>query len=106
MVEVMQFLQNFQSEFARTEVLAQQLDDLGLFVKQGARFDIPNGEILQLNDFYRIDEVKLGQLSDDKLPALFRSGALGMVYLHLASMGNMRRLLERIKPSDKKPEIH
>jgi hypothetical protein len=106
MVEVMQFLQNFQSEFARTEVLAQQLDDLGLFVQQAARFDIANGETLQLNDFYRVDEVKLGQLSDDKLPALFRSGALGMMYLHLASMGNMRRLMERIKPSDKKPEIH
>jgi hypothetical protein len=59
-----------------------------------------------LNDFYRVDEVKLGQLTDDKIPALFRSGALGMAYLHLASMGNMRRLLERIKPSAKKTELH
>jgi hypothetical protein len=65
-------------------------------VQQGARFDTVAGETFQLNDFYLIDEVKLGQLSDDKLPALFRSGALGMAYLHLASLGNMRKLLDRI----------
>lgn len=106
MNEVMQFLQNFQVEFARTEALVQQLDELGLFVQQGARFDIPNGETFQLSDFYLIDEAKFGQLADDKLPALFRSGALGMAYLHLASLGNMRRLLDRIKPSAKKTEIH
>jgi hypothetical protein len=106
MNEVMQFLQNFQNEFARTELLAQQLDELGLFVQQGARFDTPNGQTFQLNDFYLIDEAKFGQLPDDKLPALFRSGALGMAYLHLASLGNMRRLLDRIKPSLPKPELH
>jgi hypothetical protein len=29
-----------------------------------------------------------------------------MAYLHLASLGNMRRLLDRIKPSLPKPELH
>ncbi len=106
MTEVMQFLQNFQTEFARTELLAAQLDELGLFVQQGARFDTPNGQTFQLNDFFLVDEAKFGQLPDDKLPALFRSGALGMAYLHLASMGNMRRLLDRIKSSTPKPELH
>ncbi len=106
MTEVMQFLQNFQTEFARTEALAQQLDELGLFIQQGARFDTPNGQTFQLNDFYLIDEIKFGQLADDKLPALFRSGALGMAYLHLASLGNMRRLLDRIKPAAPKSELH
>lgn len=96
MNEVMQFLQNFQQEFARTELIIRQLDELDLFVKQGARFDTVAGETFQLSDFYLIDEVKFGQLPDEKLPALFRSGALGMTYLHLASLGNMRKLLERI----------
>lgn len=96
MTEIMQFLQNFQQEFARTELLMGQLDELGLFVQQGARFDTPAGETFQLNDFYLIDEAKFGQIADDKLPPLFRSGALGMVYLHLASLGNMRKLLDRL----------
>src|SRR5574340_1122151 len=94
--EVMQFLQNFQREFERTEAITRQLDELGLFVRQGARFDTPTGETFQLNDFYLIDEAKFGQVADEKLPGLFRSGALALAYLHLASLGNMRRLLDRV----------
>ena len=96
MNEVMQFLQNFQREFARTELITRQLDELGLFIQQGARFDTNTGETFQLNDFYLIDETKFGQIADDKLPQLFRSGALGLGYLHLASLGNMRKLLDRV----------
>ncbi|MFI4938883.1 MAG: SapC family protein [Burkholderiales bacterium] len=95
MTEVMQFLQNFQNEIARTELIARQLDELGLFIQQGARLGTAAGETFQLNNFYLIDEAKLGQIADDKLPALFRSGALGLVYLHLASLSNMRVLPER-----------
>jgi hypothetical protein len=54
------------------------------------------GEAFQLDDFYLIDEANFGQIADDKLPQLFRSGALGLVYLHLASLGNMRKLLDRV----------
>jgi hypothetical protein len=96
MNEVIQFLQNFQNEFVRTELITRQLDELGLFIQQGARFDTSTGETFQLNDFYLIDEAKFGQIADDKLPQLFRSGAMGLVYLHLASLGNMRRLLDRV----------
>lgn len=96
MNEVMQFLQNFQQEFTRTELITRQLDELGLFMQQGARFDMATGETFQLSDFYLIDEAKLGRLADDKLPPLFRSGALGLAYLHLASLGNMRKLLDRV----------
>jgi hypothetical protein len=96
MNEVVQFLQNFQREFERTELITKQLDELDLFIQQGARFDTKGGETFQLNDFYLIDEKKFSQIADDKLPPLFRSGALGLAYLHLASLGNMRKLLDRI----------
>lgn len=96
MNEVMQFLQNFQQEFMRTELITRQLNELDLFIQQGARFDTNTGETFQLNDFYLIDEAKFGRLADDKLPQLFRSGALGLAYLHLASLGNMRKLLDRV----------
>lgn len=96
MNEVIKFLQDFQQEFMRTELVTKLLDEMGLFIKQGARFDTPSGESFQLNDFYLIDEAKFGQIADDKLPQLFRSGALGLIYLHLASLGNMRKLLDRV----------
>lgn len=96
MNEMMEFLQNFQQEFSRTELLAKQLDELDLFIQQGARFDTATGQTFQLNDFYVIDEAKFDKLPDEQLPALFRSGVLGLVYLHLASMSNMRKLLDRV----------
>lgn len=96
MNEVMQFLQNFQREFERTELLVNQLDELGLFVQQGARFDTATGDTFQLNDFYLIDEEKFGQIADENLPELFHSGALGLAYLHLASLGNMQKLSDRV----------
>lgn len=96
MQEIMQFLENFQKEFVRTELMIQLLDDLDLFVEQSARFDTKSGEVFQLNAFYLIDEAKFNQIADDKLPGLFHSGALGLAYLHLASLGNLRVLLDRI----------
>jgi len=106
MNEVMQFLQNFQREFARTELIFKQLDELGLFIQQGARFDTSSGDTFQLNDFCLIDEKKFGQITDDKLPQLFRSGALGLIYLHLSSLGNMRKLLDKVaaRSASKKQE--
>src|SRR5574340_10544 len=50
----------------------------------------------ELNEFYLIDEAKFGQVAGEKVPGLFRSGAVGLAYLHLASLGNMRRLLDRV----------
>jgi hypothetical protein len=96
MNEVMQFMQTFQQEFDGTELIMKQLDELGLFVQQDARFNTSNGETFQLNQFYLIDEAKFGQVADDSLPQLFRSGALRLIYLHMASMSNMRKLLDRV----------
>ena len=96
MNDVLQFLTNFQQEFARTEALVKQLDELGLFVQQGVRFDTAGGEAFHLSDFHILDEAKFSQIEDAKLPDLFRSGALGLAYLHLTSMSNMRKLLNLV----------
>jgi hypothetical protein len=96
MDDVLQFLQNFQHEFSQTAKLTKQLDALGLFIQQGVRFDAAGGQSFQISDFYMIDEAKFNQLDDAELPGLFRSGAMGLAYLHLASMGNMRKLLNLV----------
>ncbi len=96
MNEAIGFLQNFQQEFMRTESIARQLDEMGLLIPQGVRFDTPAGETFQLNDFFVVDEAKLNALDDTKVCELFRNGALGLIYLHLAAMGNMRELIERL----------
>lgn len=96
MNEMIAFLQNFQTEFMQTELIVKQLDEMGLLMQQGVRFDTNVGETFQLNDFFVIDEPKFRALEDAKLPELFRNGAIGLIYLHLASMGNMRGLIERL----------
>lgn len=60
------------------------------------RFDTATGETFQLNGFYMIDEEKFGQIVDENLPELFHGGALGLVYLHLASLDNMQKLPDRV----------
>lgn len=77
-------------------------------MRQAARFDTPAGETSQLNDFYLIDEAKFGRLAADQLPPLFQSGALGLAYLHLASLGNMRgcSIACRRAPPDRRAVVH
>jgi hypothetical protein len=96
MNDMIQFLQQFQQEHARTDWIAKQLDELGIFVPQEASFDTGNGENFALKDFYLIDEAKFGALPDDKILQLFKNGALGLVYLHLASLANLGKLVERL----------
>lgn len=96
MNDMIQFLQHFQQEHARTDWLTKQLDELGIFVPQEANFDTGNGETFALKDFYLIDETKFGALPDEKILQLFKNGAMGLVYLHLASLGNLGKLTERL----------
>jgi hypothetical protein len=96
MNDMIQFLQQFQQEHARTDWIAKQLDELGIFVPQEANFDTGNGETFALKDFYLIDEAKFGALPEDKILQLFKNGAMGLVYLHLASLGNLAKLTERL----------
>jgi hypothetical protein len=96
MNEMMQFLQQFQFEHGRTEWMIKQLDELGIFVPQEAAFDTGAGDTFALKDFYLIDEAKFGALPDDKILSLFKNGVMVLVYLHLASLGNLGKLVERL----------
>jgi|CryBogDrversion2_1035201.scaffolds.fasta_scaffold00018_12 hypothetical protein len=96
MNDMIQFLQQFQQEHARTDWLTKQLDELGIFVPQEANFDTGNGETFALKDFYLIDEAKFGALPEEKILQLFKNGGMGLVYLHLASLGNLAKLTERL----------
>lgn len=94
--DMIEFLQQFLQENARTEWLVKQLDELGVFVAREASFDTGNGDTFSLKDFYVVDEAKFGALPDDKILQLFRNGGMGLIYLHLASMGNLAKLIERL----------
>ena len=54
------------------------------------------GEPLSLQGVQVVDEPKLVALADDQVLPLFRSGELGWIYAHLASLRNVQRLTRRL----------
>lgn len=93
----------FEADLARTEEMCRMLAALGLlepFTMQA----VPNdGAPLAMTGMFRIAEAKLNELPGDKLKELAQTGVLGRVYVHLASLGNFTRLLDRYAATAKKP---
>ncbi len=94
--EVLAFLRSFQGEFLRTQAMVARMDELGLFKELSARVETRAGNRHDIGSFLAVDEQKLGALGDAEALELFRNGALGLVFLHLASLGNLNRLLELV----------
>ena len=94
--EILAFLRSFQAEFTRTPALVDKLESGGLFRELSARVETQAGNRFDIGSFLAIDEEKLTALPDAQVLDLYRSGAMGLVFLHLSSLGNLNRLLELI----------
>jgi hypothetical protein len=92
----LQFLNEYQREYARTEAFCKRLDEAGLLTEMNARADLRDGTSFVVNGMLIVDEKKLLALPDATVLSLFRSGELHLVSLHLASLSNMQRLLDRM----------
>lgn len=60
-----------------------------------------SGEQKNLVGMFGINEAKLNALPDDKILSLMKSGALGVLYAVLTSVGQLNRIIELSKTSDK-----
>ena len=92
----LEFLQRFQQEFARTEAFCQRLEQAGLLREMNAKADLADGRSFTVNGLLVVDEPKLMALPDATALSLFRKGELHLVSMHLASLSNMQRLVDRI----------
>ena len=90
------FLTQYQREHLRTEAFCQRLDDAGLFMEMNARADLVDGRSYTVNGLLVVDEKKLLAVPDATALALFRSGELHLVSMHLVSLSNMQRLVDRL----------
>ncbi len=95
-----QFCENFEMEAQRTEHFVQLVKDLDLLVErkqtvQPANDDGTPGEVLEVADYYAVDEERLKALPADKLVELRDTGALQQIYAHLNSLLNWDRLITR-----------
>ena len=77
----------------REEELRRLREELRAY---GRSLDAPDGtagEPVQIAEYGAVNEQKLIDLPDDKFLELKRSGAIGLIYAHLISLGGWDRLV-------------
>lgn len=92
--ELQKHFELLEAEIQRTRQAGARLLELDLL--RDMRFDatLPDGRTHTVDGFLTVDQEKAQNLPDAVVGELHRSGLLGMIHQHWASLGNMRRLLE------------
>jgi len=90
------FLEEYQRQYIRTERFINRLKELDLLMTLNAQVDMADGQQFALTGLMAVDEKKLLELEDAKALEFFKSGELAWVYCHLMSLGNMTRMIDRI----------
>lgn len=94
--QAIEFLEEYQKQYLRTERFVQRLQDNDLLMSLNAQVDMVDGQKFSLTGLLAVDEKKLLALSDEKALEFFRSGELAWLYCHLMSLGNMARMVDRV----------
>ena len=90
------FLRRYQAEYLRTEAFCQRLEQAGLLMEMNARADLVDGRSFTINGLLIVDEKKLVTLPDATVLSLYRSGELHLISMHLVSLSNMQKLVDRM----------
>jgi SapC len=90
------FLRRYQAEYLRTEAFCQRLEQAGLLMEMNAKADLVDGRSFTINGLLIVDEKKLLALPDTTALSLFRSGELHLISMHLVSLSNMQKLVDRM----------
>ena len=94
--QAMNFLEDYQAQYLRTEVFLKRLTALDLLVALNARVDLNDGQQFGLAGLLVVDEKKLLALDDAVALELFKSGELAWIYCHLMSLGCLSTMVDRI----------
>lgn len=94
--KVLEFLQHFQVEHARTQAFCKKLEEYDLFQSQNAVWNGPNGEQATLAGFLTLNREKLQALPPKQLAAMVGTGELDLIYAHLHSINNFNRFKDRL----------
>jgi hypothetical protein len=94
---IQRLLTEFEADLERTREACSILADYALlepFSMQATPKEGGGGAV-QLTGMHRVSEAKLNELNANQLKNLMRKGILARTYLHLVSLENFARLLER-----------
>jgi hypothetical protein len=92
----LEFLERFEAEYERTRAFCRKVEELGLLTEMSARADLTDGRSFTVQGLMTVDEARLLQLPDERALSLFRSGQMHLLSMHLLSLSNMRRLVDRV----------
>ena len=97
-------LGEYEADLERSREMCSILADYGLFepFTMQANFRAEGAKPLQMTGMYRVLEKNLEELNAAQLKNLMRKGILPRIYMHLLSLENFGRLLDRraaLKPS-------
>jgi hypothetical protein len=93
---ILKFLQDYQTQFARTKAFCSKLRQLDLLEPMQAQVEMNSGETLSLRGFMAVNRAKLRTIPGDTLADLAKTDALELLYLHLQSMRNFSGLRGRL----------
>lgn len=96
---VLKFLQEYRSQFVRTQAFCKKLKELDLLEPMQAQFTLGSGEKMSLAGFQAVDRKRLKALPAETLQQMAANDELELIYLHLQSMRNFNGLKERLTES-------
>jgi hypothetical protein len=91
-------LSEYEADLERSREMCALLSDYGLlepFTMQATLNKDKGGGAVHLSGMHRVAEKKLEELNAAQLKNLMRKGILARIYMHLLSLENFARLLER-----------
>jgi hypothetical protein len=86
---VLKFCEQFEMAIQRTRAFMQEMTDLNLLMEGEANVQGPGGNAA-FRGFQMIAEDRVQNLRGDQARKLVKSGAMGLVYAHFFSLGNLR----------------
>lgn len=93
---VLNFLQEYQAHFRRTQMFCDRLKELDLLQSMQAQFNLAEGETRSLSGFKVIDREKFKKIDNDTLTQMFQSDELECAYLHLHSLRHFNDMVGRM----------
>jgi hypothetical protein len=101
--EVLKFLQEYRTQFIRTQAFCRKLAELQLLEPMQAQFTLPGGRKMSLNGFHAVERKRLKALPPETLAQLASTDELELIYLHLQSMRNFTAVKEKLAVSAARP---
>jgi hypothetical protein len=93
---VMKFLQEYQTQFRRTQTFCRKLKELALLEGMQAQITAGSGETRFLTGFLGVNRDRVKKIPAETLAELVRTDELELIYTQLGSLRNFARMRERL----------